>query len=90
MLGRSGYRDKAVIASFVAGFPMDAPRYVTLVSLFQPQTGDGAQQHTTAGLNAAPTTARIVKRIAPLLGVLPRRVGAAPVADAFDASRAPQ
>jgi cell division protein FtsI (penicillin-binding protein 3) len=90
MPGRTGYREKAVIASFVAGFPMDAPRYVTLVSLFQPQTGDGAQQHATAGLNAAPTTARIVERIAPLLGILPRRVEAAPVADAFDASRAPQ
>jgi cell division protein FtsI (penicillin-binding protein 3) len=90
MPGRGGYREKAVIATFVAGFPMDAPRYVTLVSLFQPQTGDGAREHATAGLNAAPTTARIVERIAPLLGILPRRVETAPPTGAFDASRAPQ
>ena len=53
---------------------MDAPRYVTLVLLFEPQTGSGGGDRITAGLNAAPATARIVERIAPLLGVLPRGV----------------
>ena len=42
--------------------------------LFEPQTGETGGDHITAGLNAAPATARIVERIAPLLGVLPRRV----------------
>jgi cell division protein FtsI (penicillin-binding protein 3) len=42
------------------------------VLLFEPQTGEGRGQHITAGVNAAPTTARLVERIAPLLGVLPR------------------
>ena len=76
MPGRGGYRQKAVISSFVGAFPMDAPRYVVFVLLFQPQTGETGGDHITAGLNAAPATARIVERIAPLLGVLPRRVGA--------------
>jgi cell division protein FtsI (penicillin-binding protein 3) len=86
VLGRGGYRESAVIATFVGAFPMDAPRYVTLVSLFEPQSGDGRRDHNTAGLNAAPVTARIVARIAPLLGVLPRLVETAEPA-AFDAPR---
>ena len=76
MPGRGGYREKAVISSFVGAFPMDAPQYVTLVLLFEPQSGEGSGTGITAGLNAAPVTARIVERIAPLLGVLPRRVEA--------------
>src|SRR5262245_59240260 len=72
MAGRGGYREKSVISSFAGAFPMDAPRYVVLVLLFEPQTGEGRGQHITAGVNAAPTTARVVERIAPLLGVLPR------------------
>jgi len=74
--GRGGYRDKSVISSFAGAFPMDAPRYVILVLLFEPQTGEGRGHRITAGVNAAPTTARIVERIAPLLGVRPRRVEA--------------
>jgi cell division protein FtsI (penicillin-binding protein 3) len=72
MAGRGGYREKSVISSFAGAFPMDAPRFVVLVLLFEPQTGEGRGQHITAGVNAAPTTARVVERIAPLLGVLPR------------------
>jgi cell division protein FtsI (penicillin-binding protein 3) len=76
MPGRGGYQEKAVISSFIGAFPMDAPRYVVFVLLFQPQTGDTGGDHITAGLNAAPATARIVERIAPLLRILPRRVAA--------------
>jgi cell division protein FtsI (penicillin-binding protein 3) len=76
MPGRGGYREKSVISSFAGAFPMDAPRYVVLVLLFEPQTGEGRGDKITAGLNAAPATARIVERIAPLLGVLPRRAEA--------------
>jgi cell division protein FtsI (penicillin-binding protein 3) len=78
MPGRGGYQEKAVISSFIGAFPMDAPKYVVFVLLFQPQTGETGGDHITAGLNAAPATARIVERIAPLLGVLPRRVAAGP------------
>ena len=76
MPGRGGYQEKAVISSFVGAFPMDAPQYVVFVLLFQPQTGETGGDHITAGLNAAPATARLVERVAPLLGVLPRRVEA--------------
>jgi cell division protein FtsI (penicillin-binding protein 3) len=80
------YRERSVISTFAGAFPMDAPRYVTLVMLFEPQTGDTGDR-ATAGLNAAPATARVVERIAPLLGILPRFVETrAPQPPTFDAS----
>ncbi len=57
--------------SFLSAFPMDDPRYVVLVVLDEPKPekpGVGA----TAGMNAAPTVAAIIRRIAPMLGVMPR------------------
>ncbi|HEX5998945.1 MAG TPA: penicillin-binding protein 2 [Hyphomicrobiaceae bacterium] len=74
MPGRGGYREKSVIASFMAAFPMEAPRYVTLTMLFEPQGTKETRGRITAGVNAAPVTGRIVERIAPMLGVLPRLV----------------
>jgi cell division protein FtsI (penicillin-binding protein 3) len=89
--GRGGYRAKSQIASFVGAFPMDAPKYVTLVVLFEPQTGAAGGDHATGGLNAAPTTARIVERVAPLLGVLPRQLETRTAGTrSFDAPRGAQ
>lgn len=76
MPGRGGYREKAVIASFLGAFPMDEPRYLSLVLLFEPRGTPETAGRITAGVNAAPVTGRIVARIAPLLGVLPRLVEA--------------
>jgi cell division protein FtsI (penicillin-binding protein 3) len=63
-----------VISSFLGAFPMDAPRYLSLVMLFEPQGTPETEGRITAGANAAPVTGRIVTRVAPLLGVLPRLV----------------
>jgi|LNFM01.1.fsa_nt_gb cell division protein FtsI (penicillin-binding protein 3) len=78
MPGVGGYREKSVISSFVGAFPMDEPRYLVLVSLFEPQSGEGTSGGITAGLNAAPVTGAIVTRIAPVLGILPRGIPVAP------------
>lgn len=69
--GEGGYRETAVIASFFAAFPIQAPRYVTLISLFEPTGTTETGGKITAGRNAAPTTSRVIARIAPLLGFLP-------------------
>ncbi len=37
MPGVGGYREKAVISSFLAAFPMDAPHYLVFVLLFEPK-----------------------------------------------------
>ena len=76
MPGRGGYQAKAVIASFVAALPMEAPRFLILVSLFEPQPGEDTRGQITAGVNAAPVTGRIIRRIGPILGILPRRIDA--------------
>ena len=74
MPGRGGYQSKSVISSFVGALPMDAPRYVTFVALFEPQATDETKGQITAGLNAAPLSGRLIARIAPLLDVLPERL----------------
>jgi cell division protein FtsI (penicillin-binding protein 3) len=56
--------------AFIAAFPMNDPRFLVLVVLDEPKPekpGMGA----TAGLNAAPTVAGIIRRIAPMLGIEP-------------------
>lgn len=70
--GKGGYKEKSVISSFLAAFPMSQPKYITLVSLFEPQPVPESGMQITAGRNAAPVTARVIARIAPLLGVLSR------------------
>ncbi len=74
---RGGYAEKAVISSFVASFPMSAPKYLVLVSLFEPKGTAETSGEILAGLNAAPTAARVIERIGPLLGVVPARSVAA-------------
>ena len=70
--GKGGYKKDRIVASFVAAFPMDAPKYVTYVVLFEPQGVPETKGKLGAGLNAAPLTARLISKIAPLLKELPR------------------
>ena len=71
MPGRRGYREKAVISSFLAAFPMDAPKYLVMVSLFEPKASPDTHGEIVAGLNAAPTAGRIIARIGPQLRLMP-------------------
>lgn len=68
-----GYKKNAVIASFLGAFPMDDPRYLTLIMLFEPSGTEETRGEVLAGLNAAPTAGRVIQRIAPLLGLRPQR-----------------
>lgn len=79
MGGKTGTAEKVIngrysgdhrFNAFLAAFPMDDPEYVLLIILDEPQPEEG-QKSATAGLNTAPTTARIVRRAAPLLGLKP-------------------
>lgn len=70
------YKSNAVISSFLAAFPMDNPRYLTFVLLFEPKGTAETAGYRTASRNAAPVTARIIKHIAPLLGIVPMEVAA--------------
>lgn len=77
--GRHGYHEKSVISSFLAAFPMEKPKYLVMVSLFEPKASAETHGEITAGLNAAPTAGRIIARIGPQLGLMPEdRLAQAP------------
>jgi cell division protein FtsI (penicillin-binding protein 3) len=69
--GNGGYRKKALISSFVAAFPIDAPRYVLLVLVDEPKGNKSTYYSATGGWVAAPTIANLVRRIAPMIGIRP-------------------
>ena len=74
--GRGGYRGRGIMASFVAAFPIDRPRYVVLVTLDEPKGDAATYGHGTGGWTAAPTVGRIISRIGPLIGLPPADPGA--------------
>ena len=66
-----GYRNKAMISSFVGAFPINAPRYVVLALLDEPKGNASTSFYATGGWVAAPVVKRVVRRMAPLLGLAP-------------------
>jgi cell division protein FtsI (penicillin-binding protein 3) len=66
-----GYRGGGIIASFIAAFPIDQPRYIVLVTLDEPRGDAGTFSQSTGGWTAAPIAGRIISRIGPLVGLPP-------------------
>lgn len=58
-------------ASFMAAFPMQDPQYVVYVLVMQPKPDATTHGFTTGGYIAAPTVARIITRMGPMLGIMP-------------------
>ena len=73
-----GYDERRLVSSFIAGFPYENPQYTVFVTLDEPKAIEGTYGYATAGWNAAPTTGKIIERIAPMLGVQ-RHIGAEPL-----------
>ena len=85
--GRHGYREKALISSFVGVFPMRAPRYIVMVSIDEPKGTKETGGFATGGLVAAPSVKAIIERIVNVYGIPPvdpvaagraRQIAAAP------------
>lgn len=66
------YAHSRLMSSFLAAFPTDRPQYVLLIMLDEPQRVAETGGNATAAVNAAPTTGRLIARIAPLLNIAPR------------------
>jgi cell division protein FtsI (penicillin-binding protein 3) len=66
------YSKTKLLTTFMAVLPADKPRYLITVLLDEPQAVPGTYGFATSGWNAAPTTAKIIARAAPLLGLEPR------------------
>jgi cell division protein FtsI (penicillin-binding protein 3) len=77
--GKTGTADKVIngryaqhqnFNDFLAGFPIDHPRYIVLTTIDSPQTGEKGGR--LAAYTAAPMAREIISRAAPLLGVQPK------------------
>jgi cell division protein FtsI (penicillin-binding protein 3) len=64
------YSSEKVTNFFASAFPLDNPRYAMFILVDEPEA-ENAQSGRTAGWNAGQVSARIVARIAPMLGVQP-------------------
>lgn len=64
-----GYNERQTIASFVAVFPISKPKYLVYV-LFDRSN----YIFNTGGMVAAPTAGKIIKNIAPILGIMPKKI----------------
>jgi cell division protein FtsI (penicillin-binding protein 3) len=65
------YEKHVNVSTFAAAFPMDAPRYVVIALLDAPHGTKETGGYSTAGMVTAPSVAKIIARIAPILGVAP-------------------
>jgi len=66
------YAKGKVLTSFTGVLPADDPRYQLLIMLDEPQGLPETHGFTTSGWNAVPTAGKVIKRIAPMLGIQPR------------------
>ena len=80
VLGKTGTAEKSVaggyarskkITSFAGGFPAHDPAYALVIMLDDPKGNRATHGFSTSGWNAAPTAGKVIRRIAPLLGVRP-------------------
>lgn len=68
---RGGYLQNKRIAAFIGAFPMHSPRYAVYVMVDEPKPNARSHGFATAGWVAAPAAGMVIRRIAPILGLLP-------------------
>ena len=66
------YSKTKLLTDFMAVLPADKPKYLLLIMLDEPQATKETHGYATAGWNAAPTAAKVIARVAPLLDIAPR------------------
>jgi cell division protein FtsI (penicillin-binding protein 3) len=79
-----GYSQNSRLSSFVGAFPMHDPRYIVFVLVDEPKGNKKSYGYATAGWVAAPAIGRIVRQIAPLLGVPPSDAESAEIRTALE------
>jgi cell division protein FtsI (penicillin-binding protein 3) len=68
---QGGYDEDRVLATFAGVFPASDPRYVLVVTLDEPEVQVGRVTKRTAGWTAAPASARLIRRLVPILDMRP-------------------
>jgi cell division protein FtsI (penicillin-binding protein 3) len=66
------YAKHKLLTDFMAVMPADHPKYLLLIMLDEPQPIPETHGFATAGWNSAPTAAKVIARVAPLLDIKPR------------------
>ncbi|MBS0245585.1 MAG: penicillin-binding protein 2 [Proteobacteria bacterium] len=66
------YAKNKLLTDFIAVLPADKPKYLLLIMLDEPHPTKETYGFATAGWNAAPTAAKVISRIGPLLDMQPR------------------
>ena len=70
-IGKDGYRLHTNLASMIAAFPMNHPKYIIYAMLDAPKGNKSTFGFSTGGFIAGPVIQRTIARIAPMLGLLP-------------------
>lgn len=65
------YNADAKLASFIATFPIDDPKYIVLVMIDEPKGNKATYGFATGGWIAAPVVGNVISRMGPLLGIKP-------------------
>ncbi|HWI27332.1 MAG TPA: penicillin-binding protein 2 [Stellaceae bacterium] len=65
------YERHGLLSSFVGVFPINEPRYLVMISIDEPHGNKQSHGFATGGWTAAPAVARVVERMAPLMGIQP-------------------
>ena len=84
-----GYRQKALISSFVGMFPMNEPKFLIVVSLDEPKGIAETGGYATGGMVSAPSVKAIIENIVSLYGILPGDWSSQTPLDRIDADRGP-
>jgi cell division protein FtsI (penicillin-binding protein 3) len=66
------YSKTRLLTTFMAVLPADKPKYIVSLLLDEPQGLPETYGFATSGWNAAPTAAKVIARIGPLLDLEPR------------------
>ncbi len=66
------YVKTKLMTDVMAVLPADDPRYLILIMLDEPQAIAETHGFATSGWNAVPVAAKVITRVAPLLGIAPR------------------
>jgi cell division protein FtsI (penicillin-binding protein 3) len=67
-----GYNKKARLSSFVGAFPMTNPKYLVIAVVDEPKGTKKSYGFATGGWVGAPVVGRIIRRMGPLLGIMPQ------------------
>lgn len=67
-----GYNPDAKLASFIAAFPIDDPKYIVLVMIDEPKGDKSTYGYATGGWISAPVVGNVISRMGPLYGIKPQ------------------